>query len=341
MSFVKTVGIVLAAIVLVVLVGLGVGQAQPGDKGQPTSVASASDGASPTPVDEPSADASPTNPTPVPTMAQRPGQLISATAEEDGIRVTLELDRARIAYGERVWSDVAVANTGTDDVYWGHSGTCVFAAGVTVITQVPFEFGSGRSDWGGEPGVLKSTTLSPEATTWAPGDAVAWFTPEGWVDFVGNMGCTTDLVIDVVPPGGELTYRAAWDADGPHGVPMRPGDYRVEAVFTYMGRGATAEPIDRQAVRVDLPLTVDSPDVDYLGPGEAVDRVLESQDFLDRFHDAPRGRWQASTLHFEGGAWVMRLYLDSPKEAIVATVNAISGLVLSVVVDSDAGEPIF
>lgn len=276
-------------------------------------------------------------------MAMRPGRPLSATAEENGIRITLGLDRDRIAYGERVWADVAVLNTGSDDVYWGHSGTCAFAAGVAMITQAPLEFGSGRTDWSGELAVLKSVTLSRQAPTWAAGEAAAAFTPEGWVDFVGNMACTTDLVIDVVLPGDQLSYRAAWDAEGPNGVPMPPGDYIAEAMFSFMTRGVApvSEPIDNHAVQVDLPLVVDSPDVDYLGPGEAVDRVLENQDFLIHLQQAPRDRWQASTLHFEGGDWVMRLYLDAPREAIVATVNAISGQVLHVVIDTDPGEPIF
>ncbi|HUG95738.1 MAG TPA: hypothetical protein VMK30_06300 [Pleomorphomonadaceae bacterium] len=154
---------------------------------------------------------------------------------------------------------------------------------------------------------------------------------------------------DVLPPGGQLIYRAAWDADGPYsvpihhyGVPIPPGDYRVDATFQYMTRGAPpdVEPIDNQSVKVDLPLTVDSPEVDYLGPGEAFDRVLESRDFVDHWQLAPRTRWRASTMHFEDSAWVMQLYLERP-EAIVATVNAISGQVISVLIDPDPGEPIF
>lgn len=280
-------GIVLAAMALLVVIGLGIRQAQSGGDGQPTAEASGSKGASPVPTASDSLAVA----TPVPTMALRRGTPITATAAENGIRVTLGLDRDRIAYGERVWADVTVVNTGSDDVFWGHSGTCIFAAEVSVITQAAMEAGTGRSDWSGELGVLKSVTVLYDTTDRATGDAVAGFTPEGWVDVVANMGCTTDLVIDAVPPGGQLTYRAAWDAEGSHDVPMPPGDYVVEATFFYMGRGAPPEvaqgPLDNEAVRVDLPLLVDSPDVDYLGPGEAVDRVLENQGFLVHLQQAP------------------------------------------------------
>lgn len=37
----------------------------------------------------------------------------------------------------------------------------------------------------------------------------------------------------------------------------------------------------------------------------------------------------------------MKLYLELPREAIVVTVNAISGRVVHVVIDPDPGDPIF
>lgn len=335
-------GVVLAAIVVLAVISLGIGQARFGGGGQATAEPSGSEGASPGPA----ASQSPTVPTPVPTMAQRPGTPITATSEEDGIRVTLGLDRDRIAYGERVWADVTVVNSGTDDVYWSHALNCDFAASVSVITPIPLELQYGRTDWHGEIGVLKNVTVGNDATS--PGDPAAYFTPEAWIDSVGGRGCVTMSVTDVLPPGGQLIYRAAWDADGPYSVPIRhygvpipPGDYLVDATFAYMTRGAPpdVEPIDNKTVKVDLPLTVDSPEVDYLGPGEAFDRVLQSRDFLDQLQLAPRTRWRASTMHFEDGTWVMRLYLERP--AIVATVNAISGQVISVVIDPDPSEPIF
>jgi hypothetical protein len=240
---------------------------------------------------------------------------------------------------------VTVVNTGSNDLYWGHSGTCPFVADVSVNPTVPFDLGYGRYDWAGELEILKIITVdgyeASETTIRAPGDMVARFTPEPWVDATGNMGCTTDLVIDRVVPGAELSYRAAWDAVGLHDLPMRPGAYEAKARFNYMSRGA--EPgygeEDFKHVGVQVPLIVDSPLVDRLGPGEAVDRVLEDEVFLDLLEEAPRvGRWTGSTLHFDDGRWVMTLFLENPVEAIVATVDASTGQVLEVVIDPDPGD---
>lgn len=349
MSVVKSAGIVAAALVLLVLIGLGIRQTQSGGDG-PTPETSASGGPSFSSTIGPTADPSPYDPTPVPTIVQRPGQPVTGTVEENGIRVTLVLDRDRIAYGERAWADVTVVNTGTDDVYWGHPLNCDFAASVSVMTQQPLELAYGRTDWPGDLDVLKSVTIGTEPLSIGLGEVVAYFSPEAWIDLIGGRGCVTMGVTEILPSGGQLTYRSAWDADGPYGVPMRrsgvptrPGEYQVAAAFYYMTRGFPpgTEPIDNLAVEAAVPLIVDSPNVEYLSPGETVDRVLANPDFLDLYQDAPRSRWQASTLDFEDGGWVMRLYLDGPHEAIVVHVNAISGRVTNVVLDPNPGEPVF
>jgi hypothetical protein len=342
---------VAGAIILVVAVGLAIRQGQPGVGGQPSGAptasgvpsgaASASAPASEAPAAEPSV------PAPTPVGSMRPAQPVTATAEENGIRVTLTLDRDRIVYGERAWADVTVVNTGSDNVYWGHSGTCEFAASVDVITTVPVDLGYGRDDWPGNLGILKLITVTsneyghPEGRSLAPGEAVAGFTPEPWVDVDATVGCTTDLVTDEVVPGAQLTYRAAWEGDGPHDVPLRPGAYVVESVFSYLNRGAA--PVNEtpwKHVAVDVPFSVEGLPVDYLGPGEAVDRVLGDASFLALFEDAPREHWNGSTLWFEDGVWVMRLYRERlGGAAILARVNAISGAVLTVELDPDPPEP--
>jgi hypothetical protein len=333
---VRTVGMVVAAgVVLLIVIALGVARALPGIGGQPSAEAS------PTTQPSPTVNSSEPAPTLAPVESRRPGEPITATNEQDGIRVTLALDRDRVAYGERVWAEVTVANTGTDNLYWGHSGTCPFVAEVAVNATVPTDLGYGRDDWTGELEILKFITVATEAASVSAGEAVAGFTPEPWVEVAGNMGCTSDLVTDVVAPGAQLTYRYAWDADAPHELPMQPGAYEAEATFYYMGRGASPElePPDFKPVSVSAPLTVDTPPVDYLGPGEAVDRVLEDPGFLEMLEEAPRiGRWTGATLHFNEGRWVMMLFLENPVEAIVATVDASTGQVLEVVIDPDPGE---
>jgi hypothetical protein len=339
---VKRAWMVAGAIILVVVVGLAIRGDQPGIGSQPSGAPttsgapSASSPASAAPTTEPSL------PAPSPIASMRPGKPTSATAEESGIRITLALDRDRIAYGERVWADVLVANTGTDTLDWGHSGSCPFTANVALVADHPVEFGVGRDDWGGDLGLLKGSTLATDFEAVPLGEPVAGFTPEPWVDLVGNFGCTTDLVVDQLAPGDHVAYRAAWDAEGPHEVPLAPGPYAARATFHHLGRGCPLEPIGCSgSVEVAVPLEVDSPHVDYLGGGEAMDVIFEDPLFLQLLGETTVQRWDGATLHFEEGAWVLRVYLDAQDRAIVASVNAITGQVLSVVLDEDPGEMLF
>jgi hypothetical protein len=281
-------------------------------------------------------------PQPTPSEEPVPAAPASAVVEKDGIGLKLDLDRDRLSFGKRVWAEVTVTNTGTDVVHWGHSGTCPFEA-VELRTDLPLSFPYGRTDWVGELDVLKGITVDAERSTIPGGETAGWFDPEPFVDRTTSMYCTLDLVTDVLQPGERLTYRAAWDADGPGGMPMPPAEYAVTATFAYVGRGDIAQDAasNDQTVSVDLSLTVDTPSQAYLAPGEAVDQVLADPSFLTHFEDAPRSRWQESTIAFEGGVWMMRLHLETPAEAIVASVDALTGEVLSVALDPNPPPPIY
>ena len=253
-----------------------------------------------------------------------PAEPVSATVEEHGIRLTLELDRNHTAHGDRVWGLATVENIGTDTVYWGHSGTCVFPASIGAapddVRPIPY----GRDDWPGDAGVLKMVTVDPRHTEGFG------FTPEGWVDFEGNFGCTTDLKITEIPPGGVLAQRAAWDTLGPFGMPPRPGAYTVQALHAFMTRGAAPAfdenvPTDQYRVTVSVPYHVDGEDADYLSPGEAVDRVLADDAFRSEFDTISRERWTGSNIEWRDGAWVLELGLDHRPEYLQATIDPLTG----------------
>ena len=95
-------------IVLAVAAGIGIGR----QLGDPGPAPSPSETASIEPV-----------PQPTPSESLPLAETVTKTVEDQGIRLTLTLDRDRIAFGERTWADVTVENIGTDIVYWGHSGS--------------------------------------------------------------------------------------------------------------------------------------------------------------------------------------------------------------------------
>ena len=306
-----------AVIVLAVAAGIGIGRLV-GD---------------PSPVPSPSASAT-IEPVPQPTPSESlpPAATVTETVEDQGIGLTLTLDRDRIAFGERTWADVTVENIGTDIVYWGHSGSCVYAASVAAYADVVKEVPYGRDDWTGDMEILKNATGI--ATNFASQE----FRPEDLVDLEGDFACTSDLQITEVNPGDILTYRAAWDGDATYGLPAQPGSYHVDATFNYMSRGAPPAPgagPAEHAVMVSVPMTVTGPELNYVAPGQVVDRVLEDPAFQRRLAEAPLERWSGSELTFEDGNWVMTLHMGGPPEAIVATVDAVSGDVISVELTTD------
>jgi hypothetical protein len=321
-SFIQ-VGTAVATLALV-MVGVGVGGRilglgiQPSLAPSPTS-AVASESSTPSPA------------TTKPTPTFGPVEPMVATVEKDGIRLTLDVDRNRVAFEQRVWATVTIENIGSDAVYWGHSSTCRWAGSVQAEAEDSRPLPYGRTDWGGELAILKTVTVRDEGTQW-------FFTPEVAVDFEGNWGCTSDLVVSELLPAGRMTSRFAWDTVGPHGMPPRPGVYTVAATFDYMGRGTEAPdlPPDTREIGLQLPLDVDGVDIDYVAPGEAVDRLFADESFLSALVDAPRDRWAGSEIWYGSRdtasgsrAWVFMLQLE-PDRAIHATIDPVNGDVLSV-----------
>jgi len=265
-----------------------------------------------------------------------PAVSISRTVEDEGIRLTITLDRDRMVFAQRVHATATVENVGADPVFWGHSGTCAFPASLQVRPDDPVRMPYGRDDWPGEEGILKNVTVDNRL---ADADPVYSFLPEGWLDFEGNMGCTSDLVVSELPAGESLVQRLEWDTMAHYEMPPSPGMHTVDAVFSFMSRGAfpaAEEAVDQFAVEVPLPIIVEGPEVVFIGPGEAVDALLADDRYSALLTDAPRDRWVQSSIAFVDGRWEAALYLSEddtvidPVEALVGTVDAQTGEVIGV-----------
>ena len=271
-----------------------------------------------------------------PSMAQPsppPAEPVTATAEEDGVRLTVTLDRDRTVFGQRVIATSTVENVGSDSVFWGHSSTCAFPASVQVRADQGGRPDYGRDDWPGDEGILKGVTLYELQSD---ADPIFYFQPEEWLDSEQNFACTTDLVVSELAAGDSLVQRRGWDTVGYYWMPPQPGSYTVEAGFSYMARGARPSldaDVDAFSVDVTLALEVEGPDVDDVGPGGAFDAIMADDSFRALLADAPRELWRQSDLRFVDGTWELAIYLEpesesEPTEAIVATVHARSGTVL-------------
>jgi len=275
-----------------------------------------------------------------PSMAQPsppPAEPVTTSVEEEGIRLTVTLDRDRTVFGQRVLATATIENIGTDSVFWGHSSTCVFPAQVQVRPDLPVRLEYGRDDWPGDDGSLKRVTLYQLASD---ADPVYGFSPEEWLDREGNFGCTTDLIVSELPAGESLVQRGGWDTLDYFAMPPPPGSYTVDAAFGFMSRGAppsAEEGIDRFSVGLETAIVVEGPPIEYMSPGEAFDVLLADETFRDLLADVPRRMWLQSDITFIDGRFETALYFsersseDDPVEAIVATIDARSGIVLEVV----------
>lgn len=283
-----------------------------------------------------------------PSMAQRsppPGEPITASGDGEGIRLTITLDRDRTVFGQRILATATVENIGVDSVLWGHSSTCVYPVSLQIRPNEPVGLPYGRDDWPGDDGILKRVTVNDRL---AEADPSYRFLPEEWLDYEGIFSCTDDLVTSEMAAGDSIVQRSGWDTLGYYDLPPAPGNYTVDAVFNFMSRGAHAagdEEIDEFSVGLTLPVVVEGPEVDYVSPGDAFDALLSDEAYRAQLADAPRGRWLQSDIMFVDGHWETALYLSAsdadvePIEAIVAIIDARSGVVLDVRLNEQARPP--
>lgn len=263
---------------------------------------------------------------------------VTASVEDQGIRLTATLDRAETVFGQRVTATTTVENIGTDSVFWAHSGTCAFPTSLTALPEEGISLDYGVDDWPGDGGILKSVMvwIRPEVL-----ELGYSFRPEGWLDFEGSMGCTTDYHLSELPPGERLTHIVEWDTDAWYAMPPPPGTYAVEVAFAFESRGQPPSG-DQQpnplTVTLDVPLTVVGPDLTYISPGIAFDALLADADYQAQLASVTRHDWTQSDLLFDDGRWVAALYLGrdadtGPVPVIVGTVDAETGEVMSVTLE--------
>jgi hypothetical protein len=290
----------------------------------------------------PSIDPSP-SPDPSPVAVDRPVG-ITATEETLGIRLTLTLDRESAEPGQRVWADVTIENVGSQVVTWSHGGGvgCEHPAGVHVIAPDGVEIEYGREDWTGWSSDLKRRMVRDVE----PGN-YGFQPPERLGQL--SWGCYMSRTYEVVDPGDVLRYRAAWDTATWQGMPMRPGEFIIEASFHIDGRGEIDSTGSRPDIdephRVSVPFMVTGPDIDWISPGLAMDAILADAGFQDEAGSIEVAG--GHKLKFVDGVWILHVYSGHPDfesgrpvEAVVARVDGRTGELLDVTRDPDV-DPLY
>jgi len=193
---------------------------------------------------------------------------VSATAQHDGVIVTVSASAGRVNAGEPIHVRVDVLNAGLGEVSW-QSGGCELLNGFAIdgpeLEQPP----EGRA-WPDAAGLAKWS-----ATT--GGVALEWVRSPDLPDGVA-FACPADLRYEDIAPGETITADAVWSGRTSDGVPAPPGAYRVMYAFPFMGRMPAdqlpLEPPAPQPIEVAVPIVLDGPAFKGIPSTTAVDAAL-------------------------------------------------------------------
>jgi len=262
-----------------------------------------------------------------------PAPALRHQIEDQGIRLTVEQERAATLFGGVMVAQATVENIGADSIFWSHSSACPDPVSMEIRPPSGELFDPGER-WDGEAGRLKEAIIEAR---WMTSDPIYHAVP---IELVGERerDCTGDLMTSELAPGAAIEAQLAWDPNGPYGMPPTPGTYDISARFGYVSRGAAPGPDggagpNTLGVTVDFTFDVQGPYVAYLSPGLAMDRLLASDEYRALLADAPRERWQHAEMQFVDRLWFAVLEVSTVADSIdtiVGEVNAVTGEVVDV-----------
>jgi hypothetical protein len=221
--------------------------------------------------------------------------------EQDGVRLTVRLDRDVVAPGGRVRGDVRIENRTGREIRYSEA-PCA-AGGLAIGTSMSLT--PGRR-WPGQLGAFKDAALS-----------AAQLPTRSFTNLPGVVPVCAAVAIApgnrALAPQAVLTRTLFWDADIAPGAPARPGTVVVDASFTAL----------QQRVDVHGSIRIAGRDPHTPSPGEIVDAVLTG--FADTVLTSP------PTMSWLDGAWAVTVCCPAPiGRAVTVGVDARTGAVVSV-----------
>jgi hypothetical protein len=253
----------------------------------------------------------------------------SASAEQDGIRVRIELDRNPMPAGRPLTARLTVKNVGRDTVTWQHDScaTPVHVRGEMV----------GVSWRPGEPaGPTDYTGLKWRASEWWVGGNPAirlMFWPGRYVG-QGEYACADVAMASEIPPGRVLRRRAVWDGMAYHRLgPPPDGRARITATFDSYRRPSLGGGF-KHAIEVSLDAWVmDGRDPAMLHPMEIVDAALADPAFAAWVDAVEIGNASDQFIQYdpEADLWEVGVYFNRGDHFVVALVDPRTGSVEGVI----------
>jgi hypothetical protein len=196
----------------------------------------------------------------------------SARTEENGVRVTITLERNPMPAGVATWVTTKVKNTGRDDMTWFHDG-CAISVGVGGELDAA-RWREGRPQlapaqaWKG----YLLDTREPDA-----GALNVAFTPERFIGR-GSIGCADIGIGDRVAPGETIEQRLQWNGLAADRLVPPPTDHvDLVGTFGYYWRASDGNDVDdipSRTIEVHLETWIEGDGIAWLHPADAVDAAL-------------------------------------------------------------------
>ena len=192
----------------------------------------------------------------------------SVTVEEDGIRLTMAIERNPVVAGEPVWITTKLTNTGKDDIVWGN-GHCdatvlvsgamkdqVWRDGLPAGPQDYDDFKYYTTYWRIDAGPIIRLEIEPKGSL-----------------RTGGYGCSEIGYTDRIPPGMTFTDRSRWDGYAQWQLGLPPSG--VATIIGEFENYKRAGESGRRSISASLDvLIVDGLAEDRLHPMEIVDAAV-------------------------------------------------------------------
>lgn len=249
-----------------------------------------------------------------------PGQVgPSVTVEDDGVTVTLAIDRDSVTPGGMVALRVSIRNGTRTGIIWRSNG-CTLQAPASVQAVGPERPAPDPVEPAarGPLGVIRERLISGADDTRPVAEVRSAET--------GRPGsCAIDHGFSELAAGAGLVYDGTWTARTVRGAPALPGQYIVRAEFTRLRPGVPLVPAayraerDGQTIRAELTLRLVLPEGGAAGlsAADAVDRLLAHPQIAE--HLSRPGAAESTSLRYDEGSWVLRVHAG-PDAVLVAVV---------------------
>jgi hypothetical protein len=237
---------------------------------------------------------------------------VVASAERDGVVVTLRASADRVVAGQPIQFRVDVRNAGAGKVSW-QSGGCELLNGFAIdgppVPQPPEGAGwpdaSGLAKWSATTGgVALEAVRSPNV-------------PEGVA-----FGCPADLRYEDIDPGETISADAVWSGRTSDGVPAPPGAYRLTYGFPFLGRLPAdqlgPDPPAAQPIGVALPVVLEGEAFDGLPSTLAIDAAFSDPRVAAWVNDyLAKERLGGAEIRLVDGRWRFTIHLVDDRSTVV------------------------